>query len=155
MTDKGQGWQKISREVFDDEVQWEHFDIRGFDQVIECDQPYRGDFVSVAQAARIVDLFDDVTGVMFAQSTPDPTIFRYDWLTIDDWGQWSSINECDIMRIRVDRKKKDPALIFIARDDWFLVRFSTIDYGSEYYTFTEYKCDQLRGLANLIRDLNK
>jgi hypothetical protein len=151
----GQGWQKISYEEFNDKVQWYHFDIRGFDQVIEYDQPYRGDFVSVAHAAKIVDLFDDVTTVMFAQSTDDPTIFRYDLLMVDDWRHWSTKNEGDIMRIRLSRKEGDPVVIFILRDDWYLVRFGAIGYYGFRYDSIGYKCDQLRGLANLIRDLNK
>ncbi len=154
MTDKGQGWKVIPYEEFNDEAQWHHFDIRGFNQVIEYNRPYRGDFVSVAQTAKIVDLFDDATAVSFARPTDNPTIFRYDWLMIDDWRQWSSINEGDIMRIRLNRKFRGPVVIFIVRDDWFLVRFTGLDYGFRYDSIG-YKCDQLRGLANLIRDLNK
>jgi hypothetical protein len=144
--ERGQGWQKITDAEFDEGVQLDHFHFSFRDQVIRYEQPYQGDYVSVAQAASIVDLFDDASEVMFAKSTDDPNTFSFHWLMINEWRMWSAHHDGEIIRITVVRKSGPSHSIYIVMDDWFLVDVDDSGY---------YRCDQMQGLANLIRDMNE
>ncbi len=137
----GQGWREVDDSEYEKNVSY--YTMRN--RRIEYDQPYSGDFLSVAMVAKIVSLFEDASGVMIFRRTSEPTILGWKELHIKQWRIWSAENEMDLAHFRIDRLSRPTVFIHPLKDDWFMVNIG----GSGYY-----KCDQFGGLANLVKYLD-
>jgi hypothetical protein len=152
--ERGQGWQEVDSDKYAYDTQLYHYINKG-NRLIEYTQPYNGDWVSVSEAARIVDLFTDMTNVIFIRMTERPEIFESMKMNISDWRVWSTINGGEITEqiteLQVDKGMRPIQDTFgkvhvnVLKDDWFAVM---VDYDRCF------KCDQMTGLANLIKHLN-
>ncbi len=153
---RGQGWREVDDDEYHDNVAY--YTVRP-DHIIEYDHPSRysrvgtvvdyetfGDYMSVVEAARIVDMVPHAVGVMAFLSTERPNIFKVYSMYIENWRLWSDTRDGKISQLRVDRKDMTSVYIHVLKDDWFMVNVSNVGY---------YKCDQLSGVANLFRYLLK
>jgi hypothetical protein len=147
--ERGQGWTEIHESEYDKNVAT--FTIVS-NHFVTYDQPFRGDSVSVALAARIVDLFPEASTVNFFRPTDRPEIFRWHWINIQGWKEWSAKNEGGISFLRINRILAPTVDIHPLEDDWFLVFIDNSGYRRQGHT-RYYKCDQMTGLVNLFDHL--
>jgi hypothetical protein len=140
MYESGQGWREVDDSEYEKNVSYYTMRHRR----IEYDQPYSGDFLSVAMVAKIVGLFEDASEVMIFIPTDLPKVLRWKNLTIKEWRIWSAENDMELAHFLIDRLSRPTVFIHPLKDDWFMVHVNKSGY---------YKCDQFGGLANLVKHL--
>jgi hypothetical protein len=89
-------------------------------------------------------LFPEASKVNFFRPTDRPEIFRWHWINIQGWKEWSVKNEGGISFLRINRILAPTVDIHSLEDDWFMVNVDNTGL---------YKCDQMTGLVNLFDHL--
>lgn len=168
MKERGDGWHRIGLEEWGKATQNLHYDIHHNDEVVyDEDNPYNGDFMSVAEALWVIDLFpkaDYLRYVYNYQESQSDTHFvlgrrSLEWLksvaglSAESPKMQLTMIFLDIPDCGPEGNLKYKVFVHRLQDDWYVVDFRETEHDFEERPI--FKCDQISGIENLVESILK
>jgi hypothetical protein len=158
--ERGQGWHRITADEWSKATQYMDYDF--YDDGTVCyEEPYKGTFMTRAEMARIGRMFpkaDHAVLVFRDSDSEDDSEFQTIKRTFEGNTDPGPDAEYVMFVLYYKLRSFSHGRIFIHPlvDDYFIVDFRDMDLTEDYEDDFEfrpiYKCDQIRGVANLLRD---
>jgi hypothetical protein len=158
--ERGQGWHRITVDEWSKATQYMDYDF--YDDGTVCyEEPYKGTFMTRAEMARIGRMFpkaDHAVLVFRDSDSEDDSEFQTIERTFEGNTDPGPDEEYIMLVLYYKLRSFSHGRIFIHPlvDDYFIVDFRDMDLTEDYEDDFEfrpiYKSDQIRGVANLLRD---
>jgi len=157
--ERGQGWHRITTEEWSRATQYMDYNFY-MDGSVGYDKPYKGGFMTRAEMARIGRMFpkaDHAVLVFRDSDSEDSSEFQTIERTFK--GNTDPGPDAEYIMFVLYYKWTTPmpfrsSMVFVHPlvDDYFIVDFR--DFSGDGFEFRPiYKCDQIQGVANLLREM--